>query len=152
MNRSSPPTFICPKGNPVASGVVVLIIQPVRDTLDTEERRLGCVQHVMFHYAKAKIQWTELFCSVPRSGDIVRPMLCPGTKLKCQSAHGQPTCSTIPSYPDLSAVTAEGPIVPASASRNDNDDDDYIPEIPAVMTMMKAVPSVLQLVVGHAVQ
>jgi hypothetical protein len=40
------------KGNPVASGVVVLIIQLARDTLDMDERQLGCVQHVMFHFAK----------------------------------------------------------------------------------------------------
>jgi hypothetical protein len=43
-------------------------------------------------------------------------------------------------------------MVPPSVSRNNNNDADYNQEIPAVMTIPKAVPSVLQVVIGHAVQ
>ena len=78
-----------PKGNPVASGVVVLIIQLARDTLDTEERRRAwCVQHVMFPFAKDQDSMGRavFFCSTKRRHCLTRVVLRHRAN-KCQSAH-----------------------------------------------------------------
>ena len=98
-SKTSPPTFLCP--NAIQLCLVLLYWsfnwQETHSARKKEDMDVFNMQSS--HLQKTKIQWTELFSSVPQSRDIVWPVLCWGTKHTSISLlTRKPTYSTFPSY------------------------------------------------------